>query len=261
MRKVVFLILSLWCSLTAYAYQFTFDGRAAGKYPIYMEVDRNADGSIVGRYAYKSTLRDKGADDPTTWLYIQPYRNSKTEYIIVDSDGNIQEYWSGASFRRENGVNYFSVGVQNTKGNTFAISAQSTSKNTSSWAGSYTIYSEGYRQSPSVSAILTLNSAGNNAYTGTLNMQVWEDDENMFGRFYGKVKAVVRNGVMSVTLQSHKVLSGTSESYEDFFDSSIANGSVVAKITKLGSEYKFTSVGQMDSYLYDIIELTIVKTK
>ncbi|MDE6339833.1 MAG: hypothetical protein K2K97_08625, partial [Muribaculaceae bacterium] len=107
------------------AYQFTFDGEAANKYPIVIEVDRNANGSIVGRYAYKSTLKRQGRNNRTSWLYIRPDGNSKSNYIITDAQGNVQEYWTDATFWRDGNVNYFDVAVRNNRGNTFGIHAHS----------------------------------------------------------------------------------------------------------------------------------------
>lgn len=131
MKKfLISVILAIWCVCSGYAYQFTFDGEAANKYPVLIEVDRNANGSITGRYAYKSTLRRQGRNNRASWLYIRPDGNSKSDYIITDSQGNVQERWSNAMFWREGNVNYFSVSVLNSKGNSFGIDAYSKSKNT-----------------------------------------------------------------------------------------------------------------------------------
>ena len=124
------MVAMLW-AISAFAYRFTFEGYAAGKYAIVMEVDRNANGSITGRYAYKSTLNDRGRNNRAAWLYIAPDGNSKTDYIITDSNGKVQEHWSNASFSRTNGVNYFTVSVRNAKGRTFTINLHSTTDSSS----------------------------------------------------------------------------------------------------------------------------------
>lgn len=131
----------LW-AFSAFAYRFTFEGYAAGKYAIVMEVDRNANGSITGRYAYKSTLNDRGRNNRAAWLYIAPDGNSKTDYIITDSNGKVQEHWSNASFSRSNGVNYFTVNVINAKGRTFTINLHSTTESASNSSSSSTNYDE-----------------------------------------------------------------------------------------------------------------------
>ncbi len=130
--KYIILILLQLSSLLTYAYQFSFNGKADDKYPIVIEVDRNPNGSITGRYAYQSTLRNQGRDNRASWLYIQPVGNSKSDYVVTDSKGNIQEQWSDATFWRDNGINYFSVDVTNAKGKTFKITAKSVTSSSAS---------------------------------------------------------------------------------------------------------------------------------
>lgn len=132
MKKFVLVMVAMLWAFSAFAYRFTFEGYAAGKYAIVMEVDRNANGSITGRYAYKSTLNDRGRNNRAAWLYIAPDGNSKTDYIITDSNGKVQEHWSNASFSRSNGVNYFTVSVRNARGRTFTINLHSTTDSSSS---------------------------------------------------------------------------------------------------------------------------------
>lgn len=121
MKKISLVFLALLCALCASAYSFSFEGFAAGKYAIVMEVDRNPNGSITGRYAYQSTLNDRGRDNRSAWLYITPDGNSKTNYTITDSNGKVQERWSNASFSRADGINYFTVNVVNAKGRSFTL--------------------------------------------------------------------------------------------------------------------------------------------
>lgn len=265
-QYILFIILVIGFSLSLYAYQFKFDGMAANKYPIVIEVDRNANGSISGRYAYKSTLRKQSREKSSSWLYIRPDGNSKSNYIITDSQGNVQEYWSNAAFWREGGVNYFDASVVNAKGSSFGISAYSASKNTSTWAGSYDINSDGYRNCPPpITVRLTLNDNGTNTYKGSWSMKLAGDDINDSGMLVGNVTGEVSNGMITLTLKTYNCLEGK---YESYFNSGsdcsprLTEGSVIAKISKSGSSYKIQPVGKMKECLTDLGGiLSIVKIK
>lgn len=267
-KHLTTLLATLFCFLSGYAYQFTFDGEADNKYPIVIEVDRTSNGAITGRYAYKSTLNKQGRDNRASWLYIRPDGNSKSEYIITDSQGNVQERWTNASFWRDRDVNYFSVAVTNAKGKTFGIDAHSTSKNTGTWEGSYDIYSDGYRNSPPPIAVrITLKPNGTNSYTGFWAMKLSYDDDNTMGMLYGDVSGNVADNSLTLTF--------TQVTSADGFDECIFNnrqkseyypyitaGDVIAKITKTGTSYKIQPLGKMTKYLSGLGgQLTIVKTK
>lgn len=261
------LLIAIFYCISGYAYQFTFDGKADNKYPIVIEVDRNSNGAITGRYAYKSTLNKQGRDNRASWLYIRPYGNSKSEYIITDSQGKMQEQWTNATFWRNGEVNYFEVTVTNAKGKTFWINAHSTSKNTDTWAGSYDIYSDGYRNCPPpISVRLTLKPNGSNSYKGIWSMKIADEDDNMSGMLFGDVVGTVNGGCITLKLTT---VNRTSGSYGCFFNQKdneyypyITEGDVIAKITKTGSSYKLQPLGKMTKYLSDLGgQLTIVKTK
>lgn len=266
-KQLLSLLVALLSCLTGYAYQFTFDGEADNRYPIIIEVDRTSNGAITGRYAYKSTLSKLGRKNRASWLYIRPNGSSKSDYIITDSQGKVQEKWFGASFWREGEVNYFSVTVTNAKGKTFGINAHSTSKNTISWEGSYDIYSDGYRNTPPpISVRLTLKSNGANSYKGIWSMRIADDDDNMSGMLFGDVTGSVSNGSITLKFSTVRRANG---SYECFFcnresDSYpyLTEGDVIAKISKTGTSYKIQPLGKMKKYLIDLGgQLTIVKTK
>lgn len=251
----------------SFAYQFTLEGEAANKYPIILEVDRTVNGAIVGRYAYVSTLRHQGRDDRSAWLYIHPNGSSKSDYSITDSKGNIQEIWENALFWRTGEVNYFSVSVINAKGKTFGIDAHSSSKNTSTWEGSYDIYSDGYRNSPPpMSVRLTLKSIGENSYKGIWSMRLATDDDNWSGMLFGDVVGTANNGSITLKLTTVNRAGGSHECFFDNGDSRyysyITAGDVIAKITKTGSIYKIQPLGKMTDYLSDMGGImTIVKIK
>lgn len=259
--------MAMFCHLAGYAYQFTFDGEADNKYPIVIEVDRNSNGSITGRYAYKSTLRSQGYDNRSSWLYIRPNGDSKSNYIITDSQGEVQEHWTDASFWREGEVNYFSVTVTNARGKTFWLNAHSTSRNTGTWAGSYDIYSDGYRYCPPPMSIrLTLKLEGDNIYKGIWSMRIAEDDDNMSGMLFGDVIGNVSDGSITLTFKTVNRVGGSYECLFDKKDSEsypfITVGDVIAKISKSGTAYKIQPLGKMTNYLSNLGgQLTIVKTK
>lgn len=266
-KYIASLLMALVCSLSGYAYQFTFDGEADNQYPVIIEVDRNPNGSITGRYAYKSTLRSQGRDNRASWLYIRPNGDSKSNYIVTDSQGKVQENWTNASFWREGEVNYFSVTVTNARGKTFWLNGHSTSKNTGSWAGSYDIYSDGYRNCPPpISVRLTLKSEGDNSYKGIWSMRLADDDDNMSGMLFGDVIGKVSGGSITLTF---KYVSRVAGSYECLFDKKdsesyplIMAGDVIAKISKSGAVYKIQPLGKMSNYLSDLGgQLTITKIK
>lgn len=266
-NQVSAFLFAIFCCLTGYAYQFTFDGEADNKYPIVIEVDRTPDGAITGRYAYKSTLNKQGRGNRASWLYILPDGNSKSNYIITDSQGKVQERWTNASFWRKGEVNYFDVTVTNAKGKTFWLNAHSTSKNTGTWAGSYDIYSDGYRNCPPpISVRLTLNPNGNNSYKGIWAMRIADDNDNESGLLFGDVIGSVSNGSLTLTFST---VSRAGGSYGCFFDNTesdyypyITEGDVIAKITKSGTAYKIQPLGKMTKYLSNLGgQLTITKSK
>lgn len=267
MKKYVsLLIMALGCYLPLMAYQFTFDGEAANQYPIVIEVDRNANGSIVGRYAYKSTLKSQGRNNRASWLYIRPDGNSKSNYLITDAQGNVQEYWSDATFWRDGDVNYFDVAVRNIKGKTFGINAHSASKNTNTWAGTYDIHSDGYRLSPPpMSVFLCLSAVDANTFSGSWVMKLAEDDAISSGMLLAEVIGTLSNGVMSIKLTDVGYKRGRDGCY--FYSDSeyiprFVNGELVAKIIKNGSSYKIQPIGKMTNFLTDLGGiLTIVKTE
>ena len=111
-------------AMNSQKFSLTLEGDAAGKYPILMQVNRNSNGSITGRYAYQSTLNNQGADDPSSWLNIRPNGSSTTDYTITDSKGDVQERWHDGKLRSANGTYSFAATVINAKGKTFRISAQ-----------------------------------------------------------------------------------------------------------------------------------------
>lgn len=260
MKKFLFfLILTICCISPGNAYQFCFEGEAAGKYPIVMEVDRDSNGAIRGRYAYKSTLKREGYNKRSSWLYITPKGNSTKEYTIVDSQGKLQERWFDAVFWREGNVNYFSVGVTNSRGKSFGISAQSASKHKESWVGTYEIHSDGYRMSPPpIKVVLVLSANGTNSYTGNWLM-TFADDDTFEDVFSSSIVGKVNNGIMTLTLANVSSRRGyfTGDRY-----SRLNKGDVIAKITKCGSSYKIQPVGKMKEYLSGLGGiLSIVKTK
>lgn len=106
-RIFVFTACLVLLALSAKAYELTLEGKAAGKYPIVMEVDRDFNGALTGRYAYLSTLKREGRDKKSSWLYITPNGYSGENYIVKDSRGNIQEVWSNAEFTKEDNVYRF----------------------------------------------------------------------------------------------------------------------------------------------------------
>lgn len=270
------IILLLINALSCQAYRFIFEGMAAGQFPIIMEVDRTANGAIVGRYAYKSTIEKYGRDRRASWMYINPSENSCSEYLVTDSSGKNPEMWSNARFWRENGKNCFSVDVINAQGKHFSISAQSVTRNSttsaksdvttaSAWGGTYKIYSEGYRLCPPPIAVnLTLKDVGSNSCIGTWKMQIADEDPSDSGTLSGSVCGQASNGALTLTITDIKRTPGAytnffsqySESYPFIFD-----GTVIARITKNGTRYKIQPLNSMKAYLKDIIELSIKKTK
>lgn len=264
-KQILVLLLAVLSGLTGHSYQFTFDGEAANQYPIVIEVDRNANGSITGRYAYISTLNKQGRENRASWLYIRPKGNSKSEYIISDARGNIQEHWSNATFWKENGVNYFDVVVVNSKGKTFGIFAKSTSKNAGSWVGSYEIHSNGYRYSPPpISVSMTLEANGT-TFRGSWVMQITDDDAIDSGLLLADAIGTLNNNIMTIKLTNIGYTRGRDGCY---FNSNteyvprIENGEPVAKVTKTGTSYKIQPLGKMKKYLTDLGgHLTITKTK
>lgn len=267
MKKfLILIILVLGFTTPLRAYQFTFDGKVANQYPILIEVNRNANGSITGRYAYKSTLKSQGRDKSSSWLYIKPVGNSKSDYIISDYQGNIQERWSGAMFWRDGNVNYFSVSVKNSKGKTFGIDAHSASKNTGSWAGTYDIHSDGYRLSPPpMSVFLCLSAVDTKTFSGSWVMKLAVDDAISSGMMSADVIGTLSNGVMIIKLTDIDYIRGTDGCY--FYSDSeyipqIENGELVAKIIKNDSSYTIQPIGKMTEFLTDLGGiLTIVKTE
>ncbi|MBD5283647.1 MAG: hypothetical protein HDS31_03455 [Bacteroides sp.] len=258
------ILMAFLCVSTGLAYQYTFDGTAAGRYPIVMEVDRNGNGPISGRYAYKSTLKSKGRNNSSSWLYISSYRGSKSDYIITDSQGNIQEYWTDVLFWKENGVNCMSVSVENIKGRTFTINVQSQSKNTSTWTGTYKIISSGgYRSCPPpIDGTLTLTSNSNGIYKGTWTMTVRYNSDRLSGDVVGKLN----NGVMYITLNNVRTSNGDYggcwfERNDDYYQP-IESGKVIAKITKNGNYFKILPEGNMRTFLSGSdVDVSIVKVK
>lgn len=265
-KSLFFILLALVFTIPLHAYQFTFDGEAAKQYPIVIEVDRNANGAITGRYAYKSTLNSQGRDKRSSWLYIKPAGNSKSDYIITDYQGDIQERWTDAMFWRDGNVNYFSVSVRNTKGKTFGIDAHSTSKNTGSWTGTYHIHSDGYRLSPPpMSVFLCLSPVDTKTFSGSWVMTIADDNAISQGMFLADAVGTLNNGVMTIKLINIGYNRGGEGCY--FYSDSeyiprIENGEIVAKISKTGSSYKIQPIGKMTSFLTDLGGiLTIVKTE
>lgn len=266
-KTLILILLALGFVFPLRAYQFTFDGTAANQYPIVIEVDRNANGAITGRYAYKSTLNSQGRDKRSSWLYIKPAGNSKSDYIITDSQGNIQERWSNAMFWRDGKVNYFSVSVRNSKGKTFGIDAHSSSKNTGGWSGTYDIHSDGYRYSPPpMSVFLCLSAVDSKTFSGTWVMTVADPDNSLSqGMLLADAIGTLSNGVMTIKLTNIGYKQGKDGCY--FYSDSeyiprLQNGEIVAKINKSGSSYSIQPIGKMTSFLTDLGGmLTIVKTE
>ena len=259
-------ILLLGFALPTHAYQFIFDGEADNQYPIVIEVDRYPHGAIYGRYAYTKTLKRMGRDNDNAWLYITPVSNSTSDYTITDNQGNIQERWSNATFWRENNVNFLSVSVRNAKGKAFNIDAHTASKNTTTWAGSYDVHSDGYRNCPPpISVRLTLNENGKGGYKGIWSMRLLEDDDNESGSLFGDVIGTINGNTITLTLTRYSCSGGTYGCYFNQGNSCsphIEKGSVIAKITKSGSSFKIEPIGTMKGYLNDLGGiLTIVKTK
>lgn len=128
MRKT-FLLLSLALfSLAGLAQKFTFDGEIWSDnsnvhYNIVIEINRASNGAITGRYAYNSTLRKKGRNARSSWLYFRRDGNSTENYFIIDSDGKVQEYWSDVSINTVNGITFLSAQMTNVKRRNFSITA------------------------------------------------------------------------------------------------------------------------------------------
>lgn len=262
-RIFVFAACLVLLALSAQAYQLTLEGMAAGKYPIIMEVDRDSNGALSGRYAYKSTLKRDGRDKKSSWLYITPNGYSGENYIVKDYHGNIQEVWSNAEFTKEDDVYRFLTGVTNAKGSSFAISARSTSKPSSSWAGSYSIHSEMYRSNPTMTVVLTLSPAGQNSYKGSWTMKCKGWDEEDSGTMTGSVIGTIVDGKLNIKLVSHTIKGGRDGNYFSYtsdYNPPIKNGTVIARISKSGKGYTIQPLNSMKYYLTDAVELSIVKT-
>lgn len=252
---------SLWCYLAGNAYQFQLDGVAANKYPVVIEVDRYTNGAIYGRYAYKSTLNRQGRDDPSSWLYIRPRGDSKNEYIITDSEGGVQEVWSNAFFWRNCNVNFFDVAVLNAKGNSFGIFARSSSKNTSVWSGTYSIYSYGYRSLPPIAVRITLSQNGPNSYIGELAMRLAEEDNNNRGLLFGNVTGTTNGNVLILKMENYHTVKGQNDDFFGEKDAPLFPGSTIAIIKREdATSYSIQPEGNMSHYLKETGgALTIVK--
>lgn len=137
---------------------------------------------------------------------------------------------------------------------------------TGNWAGSYDIYSDGYRMCPPpISVKLTLKKTGTNTYKGIWSMKIADDDGNDSGMLFGDVTGSVVNGVLTIKTAS---MSRAAGKYDNFFAQNTAsyplikNGEIIAKISKKGAAYKIQPVGKMSKYLTSLGgRLTIKKRK
>lgn len=129
--KMLSLAVMMISALDVFAYQFTLEGTVGGKYPIVIEVDRNSNGAIYGRYAYLSTLNKLGRYNSSSWLYIKPDGDSNQMYIITDVNGKVEEHWDIA-MTRKNGINILEGSLVTAKSKWFTVEAKSVSPNQSS---------------------------------------------------------------------------------------------------------------------------------
>lgn len=84
--------------LTALSQVIQLEGKVDGQYAVVIELERGQDGVYSGRYAYKSTLREKG-DVPNSYLYIQADKNDPYgNWVVRDNEGAVKERWYSVNF-------------------------------------------------------------------------------------------------------------------------------------------------------------------
>ncbi|MBD5210779.1 MAG: hypothetical protein HDS54_04235 [Barnesiella sp.] len=132
MIKKHLLLAFILMPLLSFAKTYKLDGTIGGLYPIVIELEEHDDGLFSGRYAYKSTLKNKGNID-SSWLNINPnYKNPATTWDIRDHKWNDVESWYNIKF---NGGKRLTCKMKNAKGKIYDVTATVTesSNNSPSW--------------------------------------------------------------------------------------------------------------------------------
>ena len=120
MKRLTHLLVTLLVVLTCDAEVIHFEGTIGGKYPIVMELTQNQNGTLSGKYAYKSTLEKYGANNRNSWLYIHPMAGTFDRWTVKDAKGAVQEHWYDVSMPD---IRYLVAKMKNAKGNVYKVEA------------------------------------------------------------------------------------------------------------------------------------------
>lgn len=178
--------------------------------------------------------------------------------------GQIKPQHKTIFIKESNSENSSTGNVTKGKGNIVGNTTRESTKKPGAWNGTYKIYSDGYRMSPPpISVFLTLTANGHTEYRGSWVMQIADDDAISSGTLNADVTATESNGAVTLKLSNVRYDRGSDGCYFNGPDRTlIADGSVVARISKKGSSFSIQPVGNMTKYLTDLGGiLSIKKTK